>query len=139
MDTNPTPDDKTTRNALEELEEPTNEEPLVITISGLSVDNNQIKINIAMKTSLPQYERNEAMVTRTCSDLENLHAIFLENPKYAGLIIPPLIPQPELEVDRDSLAFYTEDEDPESEVFQKMRSDLQRQECAFNQGIHFKI
>lgn len=93
----------------------TNVSPLAVEISDAISEKENVKFTIVVKTSLPSFTESkgsEYKVIRSHHDFAWLHASLQENPRYAGLLIPPKPSKPDFE--------------SSSIKFQKMKEDEER-------------
>ncbi|XP_055330149.1 sorting nexin-6-like [Paramacrobiotus metropolitanus] len=107
------------------------ESPLIVDISDAVSERDKVKFTVHTRTTLPAFRKPEFSVVREHEEFVWLHDRFLENPDYAGYIIPPSPPFPDFEASRRKLQQLGESEGlMTKEEFAKFKADLEAEYLA---------
>ncbi|WAR19074.1 SNX6-like protein, partial [Mya arenaria] len=104
---------------------------LAVDISDALSERDKVKFTVHTKTSLQQFKETEFSVVRQHEEFLWLHDRYVENPEYAGIIIPPAPPRPDFDASREKLQKLGEGEGTMTkEEFTKMKQELEAEYLA---------
>ncbi|KAL4237584.1 Sorting nexin-5 [Mactra antiquata] len=104
---------------------------LLVDISDALSERDKVKFTVHTKTTLSQFKESEFSVVRQHEEFTWLHDRYVENPEYAGIIIPPAPPRPDFDASREKLQRLGEGEGTMTkEEFTKMKQELEAEYLA---------
>nr|CAB3266466.1 sorting nexin-6 [Phallusia mammillata] len=104
---------------------------LVVDISDALSEKDKVKFTVHTKTTLKEFRGNDFSVVRQHEEFVWLHDSYVDDEKYAGILIPPSPPRPDFEASRDKLARLSEGETSMTkEEFTRMKQELEAEYLA---------
>ncbi|EDQ85226.1 uncharacterized protein MONBRDRAFT_34397 [Monosiga brevicollis MX1] len=116
----------------EEQSEPTKtvdlnrDDALQISIADALNEQDIVKFTVHTKTSLERFQKRDFQVTRQHEEFVWLHDRLVEDPDYAGLLIPPCPPKPDFSQSHGKLAkLQAGDSSMTPEEIEKLKQEIQ--------------
>ncbi|XP_078483759.1 sorting nexin-6 [Ciona intestinalis] len=104
---------------------------LLVDISDALSEKDKVKFTVHTKTTMKEFKGNEFSVVRQHEEFVWLHDSYVDDERYAGLLIPPSPLRPDFEASRDKLAKLSEGEGSMTkEEFSRMKQELEAEYLA---------
>lgn len=107
------------------------ENSLVVEISDALSEKDKVKFTVHTKTSMKEFAKSDFSVVRQHEEFVWLHDSYVEDERYAGLLIPPAPLKPDFDASREKLAKLSEGEGSMTkEEFSRMKHELEAEYLA---------
>uniref|UniRef100_H2Z2G1 Sorting nexin n=1 Tax=Ciona savignyi TaxID=51511 RepID=H2Z2G1_CIOSA len=104
---------------------------LLVDISDALSEKDKVKFTVHTKTTMKEFKGNEFSVVRQHEEFVWLHDSYVDDERYAGLLIPPSPMRPDFEASREKLAKLSEGEGSMTkEEFSRMKQELEAEYLA---------
>jgi len=104
---------------------------LAVDISDALSEKDKVKFTVHTKTTMKEFKGNDFSVVRQHEEFVWLHDSFVEDERYAGLLIPPPPLRPDFDASREKLAKLSEGEGSMTkEEFTRMKQELEAEYLA---------
>jgi len=104
---------------------------LAVDISDALSEKDTVKFTVHTKTSMKEFKSGDFSVVRQHAEFIWLHDSFVEDERYAGLLIPPPPLRPDFDASREKLAKLSEGEGSMTkEEFTRMKQELEAEYLA---------
>ncbi|CAK8693822.1 unnamed protein product [Clavelina lepadiformis] len=99
---------------------------LMVDISDALSEKDKVKFTVHTKTTMKEFKSNEFSVVRHHEEFIWLHDSYVDDERYAGILIPPTPARPDFDASRDKLAKLSEgDGSMTKEEFSRMKQELE--------------
>jgi len=104
---------------------------LAVDISDALSEKDKVKFTVHTKTTMKEFKSNDFSVVRQHEEFVWLHDSYIEDERYAGLLIPPPPLRPDFDASREKLARLSEGEGSMTkEEFTRMKLELEAEYLA---------